>query len=759
VGGAAVFVVYAAWLWRGWGGADVVNSVDDGVELAAAVAAGIACGVAARKRRGRRRGAWLAFCIGSAGWSAGQLVTWYSEVWRGSAVAFPGPADLGFLAFPIAGLFALSVLPYRPNGSRTRLVFEGLIIAVSLLVLSLDTSLGSALTRGAGGAALILSLAYPICDVAIATMALLMLSRQASGVDRRIFALIASAMLSFAVSDSAYSYLADTGATRSWLWLDTGWPVGFGFIVLAAGQVGRHARSTDAGDQPIGGLVGRTWAGWLWLYVPVIAAICLVTSKALITGPASVPVRVATLILMLLVIGRQFIALADNRRLLSAVEASQKRLEFQAFHDPLTGLANRAGFESQLREQCGRTGADEQDSFGVLLLDLDRFKEVNESLGHHHGDLLLIHVAQVLAAVLRRGDTIARLGGDEFAMLLPQADLRAATGVAERMSAALQEPCVLEDVSFEVEASIGVVIGACTDTVQGLLQHADVAMYEAKSQGIRYATYQPAFEIHTPSRLSLLGDLRRALSGTDELSLHYQPKTDIRTGQVRGVEALLRWSHPSRGMIAPGDFIPIAEGTGIIGPITEYVLASAIEQARTWLERGWEIPVAVNVSPRSLLDPTLPGLVRRLLTERNLPGRLLTLELTESAIMHHPERAKQVLVMLRRWGVSLALDDFGTGYSSMAYIKDLPVSELKIDRSFVMNMVQEAKHAVIVKSIIDLGHNLDLTVVAEGVETEETLERLQQMGCDTAQGYLISKPKPADDLTAWLSQQSIATKG
>ncbi|HXC78813.1 MAG TPA: bifunctional diguanylate cyclase/phosphodiesterase, partial [Candidatus Acidoferrum sp.] len=429
------------------------------------------------------------------------------------------------------------------------------------------------------------------------------------------------------------------------------------------------------------------------------------------------------------------------------------RLEFQAFHDPLTGLANRAGFERQLHDQFARAAADEDNSFGVLLLDLDRFKEVNESLGHHHGDLVLIHVGQVLAAALRRGDTLARLGGDEFAMLLPQTDLRAATGVAERMSAALQKPCVLEEISFEVEASIGIVIGGSTDTVQSVMQHADVAMYEAKSQGIRYATYHPTLESHTPSRLSLLGDLRHALSGTNELSLHYQPKIDIRTGHVRGVEALLRWRHPDRGMIAPDDFIPIAEGTGIIGPITEYVLTSAIKQARAWLELGWQVPVAVNVSPRGLLDPALPGLIRHLLTEHNLPGRLLTVELTESAIMDHPDRVKEVLGRLQSWGVRLSLDDFGIGYSSMAYIKDLPVSELKIDRSFVMHMVQEAKHAVIVKSIIDLGHNLALTVVAEGVKTHETLQRLEQMGCDTAQGHFISEPKPAQDITVWLGQQ------
>ena len=311
-------------------------------------------------------------------------------------------------------------------------------------------------------------------------------------------------------------------------------------------------------------------------------------------------------------------------------------------------------------------------------------------------------------------------------------------------------PRLVERIRFEVEASVGIVIASNADTPRALLQRADTALREAKTRHSGIATYNGDTDSRAPYRLSLLADLRQALASRDELRLHYQPQLCLSTGRVSGLEALLRWRHPDHGMVPPADFIPIAEGTGIIGPVTEYVLTTALTQSREWLDDGIDVPIAVNVSARNLHDPTLPALLRRLLDAHRIPARLLTLEITEGAVMQNPDHARRTLEQLRSWGIGLSLDDFGTGYSSMTYLKDLPVSEVKIDQSFVMNMTAEPKHAMIVSSIIDLAHNLGLTVTAEGIETPQTLHRLRELGCDTAQGYLIGKPSPAEATHAWL---------
>jgi diguanylate cyclase (GGDEF)-like protein len=430
----------------------------------------------------------------------------------------------------------------------------------------------------------------------------------------------------------------------------------------------------------------------------------------------------------------------------------------QALHDALTGLPNRILFHDRL-EQALRHAEREREPLAVLMVDLDRFKEVNDTLGHGNGDLLLQQVGPRLRAALRARDTIARMGGDEFAVLLPGTDVAGSRQVAAALHEALEEPFALEGVTVESEASVGIAHypehGADAET---LLQRADVAMYIAKEQRSGYALYAPESDPYDPNRLALVGELRRAIS-EDELLLHYQPKIDLRTNQVSGVEALVRWLHPVRGLLAPMEFVPLAEHTALMRPLTLWVLERALAQCRAWREEGLELRVAVNLAVPSLLDAQLADDVARLLAKHAVPARLLELEITESSIMTDPQRAIAKLEELSAMGVRLAIDDFGTGYSSLAYLRSLPVDELKIDKSFVMNMQASADDSVIVRSTIDLGRNLGLAIVAEGVESEDALAQLQDLGCDEAQGFFMSRPISAEALTAWLADRDEPSNG
>jgi diguanylate cyclase (GGDEF)-like protein len=467
------------------------------------------------------------------------------------------------------------------------------------------------------------------------------------------------------------------------------------------------------------------------------------------TGTVVVVLDVLTLLLALLTTG------LTSRRVVRAqaeLQAQNRANAHQALHDALTGLPNR----TLLQDRAGHALALRRRSrqgVAVLLLDLDRFKEVNDTLGHHAGDDLLVQVGRRLVDTARGSDTVARLGGDEFAVLLEGVDEAEAVVAAGRLCAALGETFSVDGVALDLEASIGVVLADGEDEdVNRLLQRADVAMYQAKEHHLGVAVYDAARDVNTPLRLALLGDLRRALSREDELFLHYQPKIASGTGRVCGVEALLRWAHPERGLVPPDQFIPVVETTGLVDGLTTHVLHLALRQQRDWLDRGFDLPVAVNISARSLLDAAFPEAVVALLAEHRVPAGQLVLELTESTVMSDPVAAVAILQRLQDAGVQVALDDFGTGYSSMAYLKKLPVAELKIDRSFVTHLPDDGENLVLVQSAIDLGHNLGLTVVAEGVEDEATLEQLRAMGCDLAQGFHISRPVPARDLERWLEQ-------
>jgi diguanylate cyclase (GGDEF)-like protein len=424
--------------------------------------------------------------------------------------------------------------------------------------------------------------------------------------------------------------------------------------------------------------------------------------------------------------------------------------EHQALHDALTNLPNRTLFHDRVG-QALVSARREHIPVAVMIMDLDRFKEVNDTLGHASGDELLKQVGVRLRAALRESDTVARLGGDEFGVLLPRVvDSAAAVSVARKLRKALEEPFTIHSLALQIEASVGIALyPEHGDDVHSLLQRADVAMYVAKEHPAGCEVYARERDDYSPDRLTLLTELRRAID-TGELVLHYQPKAELRSGEVNGVEALVRWSHPERGLVRPDEFIPLAQKTGVIVPLTFFVLNEALRQCRTWQLEGLELCVGVNLSARNLLDVNLPDTVGELLAKWELPPSLLELEITESTILADPIRAMHVLSRLSGMGVRLAIDDFGTGYSSLAYLKRLPVDELKIDKSFVQGMEDDENDAVIVRSTIDLGRNLGLRVVAEGVETAEAWRQLASLGCDVAQGYYLSRPVPAAELASWL---------
>src|SRR4051794_18261321 len=432
--------------------------------------------------------------------------------------------------------------------------------------------------------------------------------------------------------------------------------------------------------------------------------------------------------------------------------------EHQALHDALTGLPNRTLFSHRI-EQVLNAGRRADRIAAVMLIDLDHFKEINDTLGHHAGDRLLQEVAERLDASLDEQHTVARLGGDEFGVLLPDlAGPDEASAVAQELLNQLREPFSIDGLTLEVDASIGI---ACApehgNDVEQLNQRADIAMYAAKEGGRGYVLFEPQLDRYSPRRLSLAGSLRAAIAD-GEIVLFFQPKAELTSGKIVGVEALARWQHPRLGLIGPSEFVPIAEQTGLIGPLTSHVLEQALRQVRRWSEQGEELSVAVNLSARSFLDAQLAVEIPRLLEATGVDARLLELEITESMLMIDPARAKATLERLSAIGLSLSVDDFGTGYSSLANLKRLPVDGIKIDKSFVIDMPHDASDAAIVRSTIDLAHNLGLRVVAEGVESHEAWRRLEDLGCDLAQGFHVSRPVPAEAMTRLLVERRAAAE-
>jgi diguanylate cyclase (GGDEF)-like protein/PAS domain S-box-containing protein len=458
-------------------------------------------------------------------------------------------------------------------------------------------------------------------------------------------------------------------------------------------------------------------------------------------------------------------AIVSVARDISERKRAQHVLEYQALHDPLTGLPNRTLLFDRLAQAIRRADRD-RTSVALLLIDLDRFKEINDTFGHHFGDALLRELGPRFEDVLRKSDTVvrlangkstevavARLGGDEFAVLLPTTPQAGAILAAGRILKVFERPFSIEGQNLDVGASIGIALyPEHGSDAEILLKHADVAMYDAKRARCGHSVYDSEKDPYTRSRIRLIGDLRRAIDD-DSLELYYQPKADLVSGRIVGVEALVRWWHPVEGFIPPMQIVELAEHTGLIKPLSFWVLGTAIRQCRRWRDAGLDLPVAVNLSARSLHDQQLVEMIAGLLRDANLSPSFLGIEITESAVMVDPERSLEIISRLHDTGISISIDDFGTGYSSLAYLKHLPVTHVKIDRSFVLNMLEDQNDNRIVRATISLAHDLGLTTIAEGIETEAVWERLCDLECDFAQGYYVSPPLPVSDVEHWLQQR------
>jgi diguanylate cyclase (GGDEF)-like protein len=429
------------------------------------------------------------------------------------------------------------------------------------------------------------------------------------------------------------------------------------------------------------------------------------------------------------------------------------KAEHLATHDSLTELPNRRWF----REEVNRAVTSRSlHNAGLLLIDLNRFKEVNDTLGHHHGDKVLRQLGPRLRAAFGVGDMVARLGGDEFAVFMPGANSAAVESAVDRLQEALSDPVFVDGISIELDASVGLAWypfhGGDVDT---LLARADVAMYRAKANQCQLVSYRPEDDYHSPDRVALVGDLRRAIDD-GQFVLHYQPQLELAQQVPVAAEGLVRWNHPQRGLLRPLEFIEVAEHAGLIKDLTYRVIELGLKDLREWQDAGRALSLSLNISVRSLLDRNFPREVQRLLALHGVKGESLTLELTESSLMVDPAVAKRAMGDLSEIGVSFAIDDFGTGYSSLAYLTDLPVRELKIDKSFVLAMTADERNRIVVRSTIELARNLGLRTVAEGIEDLETLDRVRDLGCELAQGFYMSRPIPMNELVRWWDMHTVA---
>jgi diguanylate cyclase (GGDEF)-like protein len=696
------------------------------------VLATVIVGLRALLRR-QDRLAWAVLAAGMASYTAGNI--YYFVAQRDlSVVPIPSLADYLWVAFyPCAYVFVVLQLRRQITRFQLSVWLDGAVAALGAAALAAACVLGVVVTDTSGSpATVVTNLAYPVGDLVLLTIIVGVFGLSGWRV-APMWWLAGAGMAAFAAADAVYLFDASRNAYHPGSWLDLMWDVGLALLAVAA--IRRDAGATE-----------RTMDGWTVLLVPslftLLSVALLVASSRSRLPLAAVVLAAAT---VLVAVARTCLTFREVRQL-----ADTRRL---ARTDDLTGLPNRRHFHAAVGTAVFERG---QGELAVLMMDLDRFKEINDSLGHHVGDELLTLLGPRLREVLAEQDLLARLGGDEFGVLLSDACAEKAASVADALLSALRSPFDLAGVSLHVEASIGIALcPAHADGVSGLLQRADLAMYRAKAAHAGYAFSKTEMDGADRLRLETLEELRGALD-RDELVLHYQPKLDLRTGAVTGVEALVRWQHPTRGLLYPDEFLPLAERSGLMRRLTLIVLETALRQADAWRRDGRRLTVAVNLSASNLLDTQLPDQIEMLLTALDLPSDLLELEITETVLMADPVRALEVLRGLRALGVRLAVDDYGTGYSSLSYLQDLPVDDLKLDRSFVMRSESEPRSAAIVRSTIALAHSLDMRIIAEGVESADVLSRLAKAGCDVAQGSHIARPQPAHQSTSWLDARRAA---
>ncbi len=639
--------------------------------------------------------------------------------------------------YPAAYICLFLLLRRRLTGLGLSVWLDGLICGLGAATVSAGFVLDPILdTLGGSPSAVGVNLAYPVLDLVLVLLVVASVALLGWHPTRGAL-LLTAGLLSFAGADAIYLVQVAHDSYTPGHAIDALWLGGALLIALAAGL----PIAAPAGD------TGRAGVGGAALVVPVGGVFGSGVLLAL-DAQLGLHVVVSWLAFATLALGtlRMVLAFLEVRSLASS--------RVEARTDPLTGLANRRALYE--RGQALLPDSDRRRRLALLVIDLDRFKEVNDSLGHPTGDQLLAQVGERIAGMLREGDLVARLGGDEFAIVLPGAGATEAEGLAERLLGALHQPFRLDAMSLHVDASIGIALSpAHAADVDGLLQRADIAMYRAKRTGGAFATYDATVSDISREKLQTIEELRVAIAG-DQLVVYYQPKITLATGQVTGVEALVRWWHPARGLCYPDTFLPLVEEVGLTHALTTRVLDLALDQILAWRAEGLPyLTVAVNLSAASVVDVTLPATIAAALSARELPGAVLCLEITEQFLMADRVRARDVLIALRSLGVSISIDDFGTGYSSLAYLRDLPVDELKLDRAFIAPLVDDARAAALVRSVIDLSHSLGLRMVAEGVEDQTTWNELVRYGCDQLQGYHLARPMPAEALAHWLTQRQV----
>ncbi|WP_130178937.1 bifunctional diguanylate cyclase/phosphodiesterase [Cryobacterium sp. SO1] len=659
------------------------------------------------------------------------------------AGATPSLADSGYLLFYVFMVGVLAVIARRSLRTRAwpALVNSALgalgatsVFAV-LLSPAIETALGSPFS-----VPVFVSVAFPVLDLLLIA-ALGGIAAIPGRVLGRSGLMLAVGLLLVATADTAYARQVQGDSVFIGSALDGARAIGFALITA---WVFASARRRDLPERTAMATVADGTA---------FTASSVTAPMAATTAGLAVLLLASQAHVSLLAVG-----LAGGTLALAAIPLAfrQRHLHSLSRIDELTGLPNRRALAMDVST---RLSAVDARPSALLVLDLDRFKEVNDSLGHEAGDLLLEQIGARLSGALQSGDLLARLGGDEFAVHLHHADRKRATAMARRLRLVTARPLVIDGLSLEIGLSIGIAMAPEHGSdLSGLMRKADMAMYAAKSSRVGQHVYSPGDDSNDKARLRTLHELRIALA-EKQLVLHYQPKVHLPTGTVPGVEALVRWNHPTRGLLYPAAFLDVAENGGLMRSLTREVLELALDQAVLWQAQGRTVTVAVNLSSRSLADYQLAGVVTTMLAERGLPGSALMLEVTEEFLLVDRDRARNILLRLRNAGVLIAVDDFGTGYSSLAYLRDLPIDELKLDQSFVIPMLDDARASALVASSIHLGHSLGMRIVAEGVETAEVLDQLARFDCDVAQGYHLSRPIPAAELERWLDARTALPVG
>ena len=756
----AVFLAFVIWIVTDVSQGTTRAAIDDIVLLVLAVPAAVFAAIATRSAQGRQRMAWAALTVGVVSWGIGEAIWTHYELVL-NQVPFPSVADAGFLVFPVAACAALLLFPNENSRSwQSRVLLDGLIVAGSLFLVSWVTILGP--LYAAGGTdrlGFVISLAYPVSDVVVLTLAAVLLVR--ASVEHRLeLTLLTVGLACIAFSDSLFTYLAAKDQYASGDVIDIGWAAGLLLIAVAA-AASRQGTQTNAEVPEMPG-----WAS-IWLpYAPLLLAgiVAATEPPALLQ---SRPVEIIAGLLVLAVLARQFLAVSENRRLLVTVAD-------QALRDPLTGLANRALFSErldhamELRERDGST-------VSVVAVDLNDFKLVNDSLGHPVGDELLVGAASRLLNAVRSGDTVARLGGDEFSIVV-EGGADVAHLIAHRVVEAFERPFLIATHELLMHPSVGLAIAEPDQPIldaEELLRRADAAMYSAKRERLRSVqTYHPEMQGVTESldsamfartatspqgggvaAIQLLGDLRQAVTG-GELALFYQPKFDLATSRIVGVEALLRWPRVDGELAEPDDFLPLIRRHGLMAAVTDFVLNRALDDAASWRAASVDVSLAVNLFAPSVANLSFPREIGLALADRGLNPATLTLEITEDLLLDNIERTKIVLNELQHNGIRVAIDDFGTGYSALSYLRDLPIDEVKLDRHFIAPVLGDPRAAVVVQAVIDLAHRLGINIVAEGIESAETAAWLRDHGCDVGQGFHFSPPVSSEELIELLRRQA-----